>query len=423
MADIPFPRGVRDLLPNEALFRNELLKNIEQTFQLFGFLTIDTPTFESLQILNAKNAIGEDAKLIYEMKDEKLGLRYDNTVSLARYMAMHQDLPLPFKRYYIGKVWRREEPQKFRYREITMADVDIVGGSKVNADAEIIAVTSTVLSNVGLDYTVFINSRELLERVFTKFGLDEKQFTGAARAIDKLEKIGEEKVTGLLKGLGLSDSVVDQIIEFVTMKGSNQEKLSYVDNLLGNKTDTKEFGDTLRLLENYSLKCELKIDFSITRGLDYYTGIVFECKSKSDTSASLCGGGRYDKLIGIYGTKPMPAVGVALGIDRILEMLNFSSSPEYTYAKVFIANVNEGNYPYAIKTANALRSNGIPTEINMASRNLSNQFAYANAIKTKYVVVVGDAEEKIGKVKLRNLLTGSESVLSAEEAIKAIKGE
>ena len=145
MADIPFPRGVRDLMPNEALFRNELLKRIESLFQLFGFLAIDTPTFESLKVLKAKDGIGEDTKLIYELKDEDLGLRYDNTVSLARYMAMHQDLPLPFKRYCINKVWRREEPQRLRYREITQADADIVGGNSAMADAEVIAVASMIL--------------------------------------------------------------------------------------------------------------------------------------------------------------------------------------------------------------------------------------------------------------------------------------
>ena len=160
MADIPFPRGVRDLLPNEALFRNELLKKTESIFRTFGFLTIDTPSFESLQVLKAKNAIGSDTKLIYEMKDELLGLRYDNTMSLARYIAMHMELPMPFKRYYIGKCWRREEPQHLRYREITQADADIIGGNAPMADAEVIAVAAAVFDSIGIKYEICVNDRQ-----------------------------------------------------------------------------------------------------------------------------------------------------------------------------------------------------------------------------------------------------------------------
>lgn len=423
MAEIPFPRGVKDLMPNEALFRNELLHRIESVFQLFGFLTIDTPTFESLQVLNAKNGIGEDTKLIYELKDEKLGLRYDHTVSLSRYIAMHQDLPTPFKRYYIGKVWRREEPQRLRYREVTQADADIVGGNRPSADSEAIAVASVILENLGIEYSIALSNRELLEKVFMKFGLKDEQFISVARAVDKIDKIGEAKVVEILKGLGLENSLVDQIMAFITLKGVNEEKLNYVDNILGKPNETKEMRETLKLLENYNLRGEISIEFSITRGLDYYTGIVFEYKNTADPSSSIGGGGRYDRLIGLYGGKSVPAVGVSLGIDRILEMLNFSSSSEYTYANVFVANVNEANYPYALKVVNTLRANGIPSEINLATRNLSNQFSYAAAIKTKYVIVVGDAEEKAGNVKIRNLISGSESSVKIEEAVRMIKGE
>jgi histidyl-tRNA synthetase len=423
MADIPFPRGVRDLMPNEALFRNELLKKIESIFQLFGYLTIDTPTFESLSILKAKNSIGEDTKLIYELKDDGLGLRYDHTVSLARYMAMHQDLSLPFKRYYIGKNWRREEPQRLRYREITQTDADIIGGNRSMADAESIAVGSMIFENIGIDYVVCINDRELLDKVLAKFGVKEEQFIGVFRAIDKTEKIGEQKVSELLKALPLEDSLVDQVMAFVGKTGTNDEKLAYIDGILGETTSTKSLKSTLSLLNEYKLRGEMRVDLWIMRGFDYYTGIVFEYKNKYDESVSIGSGGRYDNLISLYGGKPLPAVGVSLGVDRILEMLEFSASVEYTYANVFVANVNEANYQYALRTANAFREKGIPTEINVASRNLSNQLAYANAIKTKYVAILGDAEEKANKVKLRNLVTGNESLVSLEEAIGIVKGE
>lgn len=411
------------MLPNEALFRNELLRKIENVFQLFGFLTIDTPTFESLEVLKAKNAIGADTKLIYELKDEKLGLRYDNTVSLARYMAMHQELPMPFKRYYIGKDWRREEPQKLRYREITQADADIVGGNRAMADSEVMAVGATILESIGMEYMLCINDRELMDKVIMKFGVDETDIIDAMRALDKMDKIGQDGVAELLKGLKIDGAAIDQIIAFATLKGTSEERLNYVDNLLGSKEHTKNLRTAIELLKYYNLRGDIAVNFSIVRGLDYYTGIVFEYKNKEDTSVSIGGGGRYDNLIGVFSSKPMPAVGVSLGIDRILEMLDFSSSIEYTYANVFIAYVSESNYPYAVKVANSLRSSGIPTDVNIATRNLSNQFAYANSIKTKYAVVVGDIEQNSNKVKLRNLVTGSETSVFIDEAIKIIKGE
>jgi histidyl-tRNA synthetase len=422
MADIPFPRGVRDLMPNEALFRNELLEKVENTFKLFGFLTIDTPSFESLEVLKAKNAIGSDTKLIYELKDEKLGLRYDHTISLARYMAMHQELPMPFKRYYIGKSWRREEPQRLRYREITQADADIIGGAKSVADAEVIGVAASVLDSIGIDYIICINDRSITDSMLGKFGVNKEIHMDVMRALDKLDKIGETGVVDILKGLNLEDATVDQVVSFITLKGTNDEKLSYVDNILRSGEQTKDIRMTISLLEFYGITGETRVEFSIVRGLDYYTGIIFEYKNRSDQSVSIGGGGRYDNLIGLYSNKPMPAVGASLGIDRILEMLDFSSSTEYTYAKLFVANVNENNYPYAVKLANQFRARGIPTEINMATRNLSKQFAYANAIKAKYVAVVGDAEEKIGQLKLRNLIDGKEAVMFIDEAVKIING-
>jgi histidyl-tRNA synthetase len=419
---MPFPRGVRDLMPNEALFRNELLKRIEEVFQRFGFVSIDTPAFERLGVLNAKGGIGEDAKLIFEFKDEDLGLRYDNTVSLARYMAMHQELPLPFKRYYIGKDWRREEPQRMRYREFTQADIDIVGGKEIFTDAEVMAAGAIAIESAGLDYTIEINDRRLAEMVFEKFGINELMFMGVLRTIDKLDKIGEEKVAEALKALGLTSELVDQIIGFINLKGNAEEKLAYADGLLGSKEHTDKLRKTLELLKQYHIRGEARINFSLVRGLDYYTGMVFEYKlANAEKKDTICGGGRYDTLIGMYGGKNMPAVGLSLGIDRILDSLKFSDSTAYTYAKVFVAFVNDGNYAYALGITNQLRASGVPAEINLASRNLSNQFAYANALKVKYAVIVGDAEMSSGKLKLRNLISGDEQTVSFDEALGIIK--
>ncbi len=423
MAEIPFPRGVRDLMPNEALFRKDVLSRIEYTFRLFGFLTIETPSFESLAVLNAKNAIGSEAKLIYEMRDEKLGLRYDHTVPLARYMAMHRELPTPFRRYYIGNVWRREEPQRMRYREVMQADADIIGGNMMMADAEVIAVAAAALDSVGVKYTICLNDRQMVDSVLKKFGVEDDKQMAVMKILDRLDKAGESGVVDMLKDLKLESALVDQIIAFVNVEGGNDEKLSYVDSLLGEEKSTKGLRETLELLDHYRLSGRAKVDLSVMRGLDYYTGIVFEYKSAGEGN-SVGGGGRYDNLVGIYSnSKSMPAVGVSLGVDRILDLLDFSSSAEYTYAKAFVVNVKDSNYPYALNVANVMRSSGVPTDINISARNLSNQFAYAGSIKTKYAVVVGNAEEKLNKVKLRNLITGNEEIMGVDEAIKRIKSE
>lgn len=423
MADIPFPRGVRDLMPNEARFRNEFLKRVEDSFQRFGFLSIDTPTFEPLKLLNSKNSIGEDAKLIFEIKDQDLGLRYDHTVSLARYMGMHQELPLPFKRYYIGKAWRRDEPQRLRYWEFTQADIDIVGGTSPFTDAEVIGAASTALESVGIDHYVDINDRALVDAVIEKFGVNAETVPSILRIIDKLDKIGEDKVADMLRALKLSNEIVDQIMSFIALKGSNNEKLDYVDALLGSNGKTAQLRGVLELVSQYGLKSRIVVNFSVVRGLDYYTGLVWEYKSADrDVGSSIGGGGRYDRLIGLYSGKQMPAVGTSFGIDKLLFMLDYSKSPDHTYAKAFVATVKDSNYAYALKVANRLRASGIGAEINLATRNLSHQFAYANSLKFRYALIIGDAEEKANNVKIRNLDSGDEQSMGIEETIKTING-
>jgi len=420
MADLPFPRGVRDLMPNEAIFRNEVLKKAEHVLQHFGFTTIDTPSFESLKLLYAKNAIGEDTKLIYELKNEDLGLRYDNTVSLARFVSMHQELPLPFKRYYIGKAWRREEPQHLRYREFTQIDADIVGGSEVPADSEIIALGCKLFEAIGIDYIVKISDRRIIDMVLKKLGVRDDLYIGVMRAIDKLDKISSAGVAKLLSDLGIESSVIDSIMEFVSLQGSNEDKLDYAEKLTGDKSVIDNMRKVLSILQLYSLKGIIEIDFTVMRGFDYYTGIVFEFKAKN-IKETFCGGGRYDNLIGLYGGKNIPAVGFAVGVDRLLDYLDFSSSTLSTYAKVFIAYVDSQNYGYAVKVANMLRDLGIPTDLNTSDKNLSNQLKYVNSMKIPYAIIVGDDEEKMNKVRLRNLNTGEEELLGIEEVPKSLK--
>ena len=423
MTDIPTPRGMRDLMPNEALFRRELLQKIEEVFRRYGFLTIDTPALESTAVLTAKDVIGDESKLIFETKSEGFALKYDQTVSLARYAATYQSLPMPFKRYYIDKAWRRDEPQKGRYREFTQADVDIVGGRAPVADAEAIATAAKALEAIGFEYTIKLNNRVFVESLLASIGVKAELFNQIMKVIDKLDKTGRDGVIEQLQALGLARDVVDKIDQTVNFNGGNEEKLLLVEKTLKERCALQEIRETLDLLKLYSLKGDVVIDFSLMRGLDYYTGIVVEMAAGDKTfKSSVAGGGRYDKLIGLLGGKQLPAVGISLGIDRILDVMNFSASQKQSFAEVFVANIKDSNYQYALRVATAFRAAGIAVDLNSASRNISNQLAYANALKFKWVVVCGDAEEKLNNVKVRNLIDGAEKSATIGEAITTIKG-
>jgi len=420
MTDLPFPRGVRDLLPNEAIFKNELLKKIESVFQRFGFTTISTPAIESLKILKAKGAIGEESKLIYELKEEELGLRYEHTVSLARYFIMHSALPLPFKRYVIGEVWRMDEPQRGRYREITQADIDIIGGDRPRGDAEVIASICAVFDELGLGYVVRLNNRELVDMILKRSGMGDEKSMQVMRIVDKLDKLGINEVTKLLKEIGLSKETMGVLTSFISQKGTNDDKLRYADGLVPSKEPIEEIRRLVELLKQYGIKeSSVTIDFSLMRGLDYYTGCVCEFLA-SDTKVgrlSIGGGGRYDNLIALYGGQKLPAFGVSIGVDRLLDVLNFSSSAKRTYSKVFVAVINDKNYPYALSVARKLREAGIETDVNISSRNISNQLSYANSLKIPYTVIVGDSEEKLKLIKLRDMVSGEETAISVNELI------
>ena len=421
MKDLPFPRGVRDLLPSEALFRNQAIKTVEGVFQNFGFLTIDTPVFESLDILRAKGSIGEDNKLIYELKNENLGLRYDLTVSLARYYIMHKNLPLPFKRYYIGKAYRMDEPQKNRYREFTQADVDIVGGDYGYTDAEAIAAVCRAYESLGVNYEVHINDRRFIDALLRAFGVKPDLNVGVYRLIDKLDKRSSDDVSKMLLELGLGKDQVDSLMGIVTRGGSNDEKLGYLLEVTKDDAELKEFRLLLDLLGQYSLRGAVIVDFALVRGIDYYTSTVFEFKSANKAmKVSIGSGGRYDKLIGLYSGKDVGAVGASMGIDRILDLLDAGSSLRYTYAQAIVSYIKQDNYTYALDVANRLRKAGINTDINNSARNLANQLSYANSLRIRYAIIVGDAEQKEEKVKVKDLVSGEESVVSVDDAVQQL---
>jgi len=426
MTDIPFPRGVRDLMPNEAIFKKMILKKIERVYQKFGFLTIDTPKIESLDILKAKDTIGSDNKLIFEIPKENLGLRYDFTVSLGRYIATHQNLPMPFKRYIMGEVWRMDEPQRLRYREFTQADIDIIGGDKIKSNAEVLAAVATALDKINIDYIMMLNSREIINDVLDRLDIPQEKKVKVMQIIDKLDKKGPDGVAKLLEE-EINCELIDNILNFVNFDGDNDEKLGYVEELLGNSKPINEIKDTLKMLERYEIKGKIKIDFSIVRGIDYYTGMVVEfkhlnnnCDERAYNMDTIAAGGRYGNLIKRLGGKDLEGVGVSCGIDRILDILDFSSSKKQTYTDVFIVVVKDENYEYALDVANKLRKRDISVDMNTAQRNISNQFSYANSLNYGFVIIIGNTEQNKNNIKLRDMINGEEKMINIEGAAKII---
>ncbi len=418
--DLNPPKGFRDLMPNEALMMEEVCSKIAEVFRLFGFCTIDTPMLERLDILRAKDAIGEEGKLIYEIDNGELGLRYDKTVSLARFFANNRNLPLPFKRYSIGKSWRREEPQKLRYREIMQADIDILGGENVYADAEVIAAASSALEALGLKYIVKINDRRILDASMEKSGVPKEKRGEVLHAIDKLDKIGLEEVSNLVIEVVGKDKA-GALLNMLALKGSNDEKVGYVTDSVDSGVG-KQFAELLGIISGYGLKGKVEVDFSTVRGIDYYTATAFEFwVERDDIRSAIGGGGRYDRLIGMYGGREINATGTALGIDRILDVLEFSKSAKHTYARCVVCTIKPANFAYALKVSKSFRDAGINTELNVSNRNIANQLDYANSLNIRFAAIVGDTEQKDGMVKIRDMVSGSESVLEIDDAIALMK--
>lgn len=401
------PKGTRDLLPKEMRRLNYVIARVEKIFKNYGYEPVDTPAFEDWELLSAKNAGGEELKKeIYYFKDKsdrELGLRYDLTVPAARIVASDPSIAKPFKRYSIGKVWRYDQPQAGRYREFWQADVDIFGSELPIADAEVIAVAVDCLKELGFsDFKVRLNDRRVIERKVVNLGI--KNPLDVFRCLDKLEKMGEDCVVKELKEKGIDNARVEKLMKLVKSK---PEEIGELEALV------KE-------LKNFGLEGEVAIDFGLVRGLDYYTGAVFEI---STGSLSIAGGGRYDKLVEAYGGKPTPAVGISLGLSRIvdeMEKKRLFKIDDYP-AKVFVCAVNDDVKKEAIKTVRELRKKGIAADFDTAGRNLRKQLDYINAKKMPYAIIIGPEEIKTKKLVLRDMGTGKEKKLELEKIIKDLQ--
>lgn len=403
------PKGMRDFPPEEMIIRESVRDRIIDVYQKYGFRPMVTPAMEYLDTLRAK--AGEEIdQQIFVLKDEKLALRFDLTVPLAR-VAANSDFPRPFKRYYVGPVWRKEEPQKGRFREFYQADADIIGTKSMRAEAELLALSKELCSDFGFKKPkILLNNRKILEGLAKKVGFVKKK-DEVLRLLDKMDKIGEEAVEeGLRDVLGTR---ADELMEYTADKRTNEEKLESVKKV--SEEGVKELEEILSLCG-----FPVEIDLSMVRGLGYYTGPVVEIKLSEDIGTVMAGG-RYDNLLAVYGREDY-ATGISVGIERLITLiLEKSKTKKKTYSRVFVACATPDLYKNALQLADYFRKNGIGVETDLNERNLRKQFDYANALSIPYTVIIGKREIESGKFTLRNMETGKEESLTEEKIAARLK--
>ncbi len=425
--------GFMELLPKEQILFNKMREKIQKSYEKFGFLPIDTPIIEISDVLLAK-AGGETEKQIYRFQkgDNDLALRFDLTVPLAKYVTeYYNDLSFPFRRYQIGKVYRGERPQKGRFREFYQCDIDIIGDGELNIinDAEMPAVIYSTIKNLGFeDFTICINNRKLLSGLFKELDLEDKS-VDIMRIIDKIEKIGKENVIECLKDLELSENQINEIIDFIEINGTTEEKINSLEKLNYTNEIFNEGLEELKQVVKYVKvfgvpNSNFKVDLTIARGLDYYTGTVYETfLNEYRELGSVCSGGRYDNLAEYYTDKKLPGVGISIGLTRLfykLNELNALKEEQNSIAKVLVISMLKDNSK-ALEVATVLRNENINAEVYLENKKIKAKFKYADRLAIPYVIVIGEDEIVNNTVTLKNMQTGEQETLKIEEAIKKIK--
>ena len=425
--------GFMELLPKEQILFNKMKEKIQKSYEKFGFLPIDTPIIEMSDVLLAK-AGGETEKQIYRFQkgDNDLALRFDLTVPLAKYVTeYYNDLSFPFRRYQIGKVYRGERPQKGRFREFYQCDIDIIGDGELSIinDAEMPAVIYSTIKDLGFeDFTICINNRKLLSGLFKELDLEEKS-VDIMRIIDKIEKIGKENVIECLKDLQLSENQINDIMNFIEISGTTEEKIDSLEKLNYTNKIFNEGLEELKQVVKYVKvfgvpDSNFKVDLTIARGLDYYTGTVYETfLNEYRELGSVCSGGRYDNLAEYYTDKKLPGVGISIGLTRLfykLNELNALKEEQNSIAKVLVVSMVEDNSK-ALEVATALRNKNINAEVYLENKKIKAKFKYADRLAIPYVIVIGEDEIANNTVTLKNMQTGEQETLKIEEVIKKIK--
>lgn len=419
------PKGTKDFLPEEMVKRQFVIDTIRNVFERYGFDPLETPVFEEFELLAAKS--GEDVKnQIYKFEDKsgrELGLRFDLTIPMARVVANNPQMQKPFKRYAIAPAWRYEEITASRKRQFYQSDIDVVGSTSMEADIECIAAAIDCLKELGFkDFIVTINNRKILDGFLEVIKVNLAQSLGIFRAIDKLKKFGQTTVIEELIKTGLEKKQTDKLLDLISESGKFEELLKKVKKILAGseigEEGIKELEDIRSFAESFGISKYLLLDFSLARGLDYYTGPIFEIAVKGyEKVGSIAGGGRYDTLIEIFGGRPSPATGISLGIERVIEILNEEGKLNFgkSKVKIFVANVNEKVKKDAIKIAQKLRAEGINCQTDLMNRSLGKQLEYSDNMQIPFVVIIGEKELKVKKVKIRNMKTKQEKEVTVEK--------
>ena len=453
MAQKPsIPKGTRDFSPMEMAKRNYIFDTIKQVYQLYGFQQIETPAMETLGTLMGK--YGEEGdKLLFKVlnsgdflnkvSDEELqerqalhlasklcekGLRYDLTVPFARYVVMHrEELQLPFKRYQMQPVWRADRPQKGRYREFWQFDGDIVGSDSLLNEVELMQIVDTVFTRFGVRVQIKINNRKILTGIAEVIGAAEK-IVDITVAIDKLDKIGLENVNAELREDGLSEDQIQKLQPIISLEGTNDEKLDTIAEVLkDSETGLKGVEESrfiLNTLKTLGLKNEIQLDLTLARGLNYYTGAIFEVKALDVQIGSITGGGRYDNLTGIFGMPGISGVGISFGVDRIFDVLNtLDCYPKDAVngTQLLFINFGDKETAYCLPAVAKAREAGIRTEIFPDSTKMKKQMSYANAKQIPFVALAGENEMTEGKLTLKNMISGEQQLVKIEELINIVK--
>ena len=452
MAQKPsIPKGTRDFGPQEMAKRNYIFDTIKQVYQLYGFQQIETPAMETLGTLMGK--YGEEGdKLLFKVlnsgdflakvSDDELrernslhlaaqlcekGLRYDLTVPFARYVVMHrEELQLPFKRYQMQPVWRADRPQKGRYREFWQFDGDIVGSDSLLNEVELMQIVDTVFTRFGVRVQIKINNRKILSGIAEVIGAADK-IVDITVAIDKLDKIGLDNVNAELREDGLTEEQIQKLQPIITLEGTNDEKLSTIASVLTTSETgmrgVEELRYILGALKTAGLKNEIQLDLTLARGLNYYTGAIFEVKALDVPMGSILGGGRYDNLTGIFGMPGISGVGISFGIDRIFDVLNaLDAYPKDAVVgtQLLFINFGERETAYCLPFVAQARAAGIRTEIFPDAAKMKKQMSYANAKQIPFVALAGENEIAAGKLTLKNMQTGEQTLVTPDELIAAV---
>ncbi len=446
------PKGTRDFGPEEMAKRNYIFNTIKDVYALYGFQQIETPAMETLHTLMGK--YGEEGdKLLFKVlnsgdylskvTDEQLrernslrlasslcekGLRYDLTVPFARYVVMHRDeLQLPFKRYQIQPVWRADRPQKGRYREFYQCDADVVGSDSLLNEVELMQIVDTVFQRLGIRVQIKINNRKILTGIAEVIGEADK-IVDITVAIDKLDKIGLDNVNEELRGDGLSEEAISKLQPIISLSGTNDAKLKVIaDVLQSSETGLKGVEETrfiLDCLKTCGLKNEMQLDLTLARGLNYYTGAIFEVKALDTPMGSITGGGRYDNLTGIFGMPGLSGVGISFGADRIYDVLNaldLYPHEAVQATQLLFINFGEQETAYCLPLVAKAREAGIRTEMYPDKAKMKKQMSYANAKGIAYVALAGENEMASHQLTLKNMTTGEQKLIDADKLVDELK--